>query len=68
MALKAGCASPQQDGVITREELAQAARALGQPLSEEQINALVASADMNSDDVLDFEEWLSVLRVARLLS
>ena len=57
-----------RDGVLTRSEIAKAARALGQPLSEAQVAALVESADTNRDGVLDFDEWQRVLRAGGLLS
>ena len=56
-----------RDGLITREEITLASRALGRPLTEEQVAQLVQSANLNRDGVIDADEWVRVLRAAELI-
>ncbi len=43
------------DGHITAEELRSAMRRLGEQISDEEVDQLIAAADANGDGVIDYE-------------
>ena len=49
------------DGTITREELTQCMRQLGEKLSEEDINEMMDDADKNGDGVIDYDEFIKYM-------
>jgi len=50
------------DGKLTTEELAEAIRALGNPLSTEKLKKFVDSVDSNKDGALNMEEFITYMK------
>ena len=46
------------DGVITTEEIKNVMRSIGQKMSDDEVEEMVAKGDLNGDGVLDYQgEW-----------
>lgn len=49
------------NGTISKEELKEAMKKLGEPLSEKELNDLIAAHDKNGDGVIDYKEFTSMM-------
>ena len=49
------------NGTISKEELKEAMKKLGEPLSEKELNDLIAAHDKNGDGVIDDKEFTSMM-------
>ncbi|KAJ2449340.1 hypothetical protein EV183_004949 [Coemansia sp. RSA 2336] len=49
------------DGSISREELKEVMKSLGEDLSEKEIDDMLAEADVNNDNVISFEEFRAMM-------
>ena len=49
------------DGFITKSEIMKGMRALGDPISAQDINEIIKKFDVNKDGKLDFEEFAKML-------
>lgn len=49
------------DGVISVQEVSKAMRALGQQLSESEVQSLMKTADINQDGVIDDDEFVQLM-------
>lgn len=49
------------NGVITADELRIAMTTLGEPLSKEDVDEMIAEADVNGDGVVDYEEFILMM-------
>ena len=50
------------DGLITAEEIRLTMTGLGEELSEAELTAMVAEADLNGDGYIDFSEFSNLMR------
>ncbi|OZJ06421.1 hypothetical protein BZG36_00468 [Bifiguratus adelaidae] len=51
----------ENKGQITREDLANVMKAYGTPLSSEEIDGMVHEADVDGDDMVNYEEFLKIM-------
>ena len=49
------------NGVITADELRIAMTTLGEPLCKEDVDEMIAEADVNGDGVVDYEEFILMM-------
>lgn len=49
------------NGTISKEELQEAMKKLGEPLSEKELNDLLTSHDKNGDGVIDYKEFIAMM-------
>ena len=54
------------DGLITAEELKLTMNNLGEPITEEEVNAMIAEADTDGDGKINFIEFKSLMASAEL--
>lgn len=52
-----------QDGFITKDELGTVLRSLGEDPSEMELSKMVAEVDVNNNDKIEFEEFLTMMAV-----
>ena len=50
------------NGEIDRHELKQVMEKIGEPLTDEQIDSMIAEADKNGDGLINFEEFSAMMR------
>ena len=50
-----------QNGTISKEELKEAMKKLGERLSESEVDALIKEHDTNGDGVIDYKEFVSMM-------
>jgi len=46
------------DGIVTKEELRTSLKGLGEEISDEVVNEMIAIADENGDGKVDIEEFI----------
>lgn len=49
------------NGYIDRRELAIMLRSLGEPMTEDEISAIIEEADVDKDGVIDYTEFFSMI-------
>lgn len=49
------------NGTISKDELREAMKKLGEPLSEKEVSDLIATHDKNGDGVIDYKEFISMM-------